>query len=181
MVDVVDKQARSRMMAGIRGKDTRPEIRLRKALHAIGFRFRLHEKRLPGRPDIVLPKWKVAIEVHGCFWHRHEGCRFASTPATRPEFWAEKFATNVARDRRNLEKLQEAGWRTAVIWECWLRDKDISELVQKLRDWIGSSQRDFTDFHSQADQDDETSPPKVSKVEEPRTECSELGQQKQIL
>lgn len=143
MVDVVDKQTRSRMMAGIRGKDTRPEIRLRKALHAMGFRFRLHDKRLPGRPDIVLPKWKVAIEVHGCFWHRHEGCRYSSTPATRPEFWAEKFAANVARDRRNLEKLQEAGWRTAVVWECWLREKDISGLIGELSAWIRSDDAVF--------------------------------------
>lgn len=141
VVDVVDKQTRSRMMAGIRGKDTRPEIRLRKALHGMGFRFRLHDKRLPGRPDIVLPKWKVAIEVHGCFWHRHEGCRFASVPATRPEFWAEKFAANVARDRRNLEKLQEAGWRTVVVWECWLREKDISVLIGELSAWIRSDDK----------------------------------------
>lgn len=135
-------------MAGIRGKDTKPELILRKALHAKGFRFRLHDKRLPGRPDIVLPKWNVAIEVHGCFWHRHEGCRYATIPKTRPEFWAEKFAANVARDRRNLETLQEAGWRTAVIWECGLREKDISELVQKLSDWIRSNQRGFVDLGS---------------------------------
>jgi DNA mismatch endonuclease (patch repair protein) len=143
VVDVVDKQTRSKMMAGIRGKDTRPEIRLRMALHANGFRFRLHDKRLPGRPDIVLPKWRVAIEVHGCFWHRHEGCRYASTPATRPEFWAEKFAANVARDKRNIEKLQEAGLRPVVIWECWLRGKDISELVNSLSAWIRSETQKF--------------------------------------
>lgn len=143
MVDVVDKQTRSRMMAGIRGKHTKPEIRLRKALHAMGFRFRLHDKRLPGRPDIVLPKWKVAIEVHGCFWHRHEGCRYARTPATRQEFWAEKFDTNVARDRRNFEKLQEAGWRTVVVWECWLREQDIRPLTQDLSEWIRSDRQKF--------------------------------------
>lgn len=143
MTDIVDSATRSRMMAGIRGKNTRPEVRLRKALHAMGFRFRLHDKRLPGRPDIVLPKWKVAIEVHGCFWHRHEGCRYSSTPATRPEFWAEKFAANVARDRRNLENLKELGWRTAVIWECWLREKDIGGLSEELCNWIRSGEREF--------------------------------------
>ena len=143
MADVVDKQTRSRMMAGIRGKNTKPEIALRKALHAMGFRFRLHDKRLPGRPDIVLPKWKVAIEVHGCFWHRHEGCRYSSTPATRSDFWAEKFAANVARDRRNLEQLLEEGWRTAVVWECWLREKDISGLIGELSAWIRSDDSEF--------------------------------------
>jgi len=143
VADVVDKQTRSRMMAGIRGKNTKPEIALRKALHAMGFRFRLHDKRLPGRPDIVLPKWKVAIEVHGCFWHRHEGCRYSSTPATRSDFWAEKFAANVARDRRNLEQLLEEGWRTAVVWECWLREKDISGLIGELSAWIRSDDSEF--------------------------------------
>lgn len=150
MTDIVDPATRSRMMAGIRGKNTRPEVRLRKALHAMGFRFRLHDKRLPGRPDIVLPKWKVAIEVHGCFWHRHEGCRYASTPATRPEFWAEKFTANVARDRRNLENLKEAGWRTAVIWECWLREKDISGLSGELSNWIRSGETEFESAEIQA-------------------------------
>ncbi|WP_256437829.1 very short patch repair endonuclease [Novosphingobium sp. PY1] len=132
----MDKQTRSRMMAGIRGKDTRPEIRLRKALHGMGFRFRLHDRRLPGRPDIVLPKWKVAIEVHGCFWHRHDGCRYATMPATRQEFWKEKFATNVARDLRNREKLQDAGWRTAVVWECGLRTRDLQPMMTQLHQWI---------------------------------------------
>ena len=143
MTDIVDPATRSRMMSGIRGKNTQPELRLRRFLHAEGFRFRLHDKRLPGKPDIVLPKWKVAIQVQGCFWHRHEGCRFATIPATRPEFWAEKFAENVARDRRNLERLQAAGWRTAIIWECWLRGKDISSLVDTLCAWIGSGEQEF--------------------------------------
>ena len=138
VADVVDKQTRSRMMSGIRVKNTKPELRLRKALHAEGLRYVLHDRRLPGRPDIVLPRWNAVIEVHGCFWHRHEGCRYATTPATRSEFWAEKFAANIARDRRNLETLQEAGWRTAVIWECWLRGKDISELTTRISSWIRS-------------------------------------------
>lgn len=138
MADVVDKQTRSRMMSGIRGKNTKPELRLRKALHAEGFRYVLHDRRLPGRPDIVLPRWNAVIEVHGCFWHRHEGCRYTTTPATRSEFWAKKFAANIARDRRNLEKLQKAGWRTAVIWECWLREKEINELTNRISSWIRS-------------------------------------------
>lgn len=143
MADIVDKQTRSRMMSAIRGKNTKPEIRLRKALHAMGFRFLLHDQRLPGRPDIVLPKWMVAIEVHGCFWHRHEDCPFATLPATRPEFWEQKFAANVTRDKRNIGKLHEAGWRTAEVWECWLRQQDIRELVDHLGAWIRSGNRRF--------------------------------------
>ena len=143
LADIVDKQTRSRMMAGIRGKNTTPEIRLRKALHSMGFRFRLHDRRLPGRPDIVLPRFKVAIEVHGCFWHRHEGCHLTTTPTTRREFWIEKFAVNVARDQRNREQLQAMGWRTAVVWECWLRSKDISGLNGTLAAWIKSGSKTF--------------------------------------
>lgn len=140
MVDIVDKQTRSRMMAGIKGKNTKPELVLRKALHAMGYRFRLHDKRLPGRPDIVLPKWNAVIEVHGCFWHRHADCRYATTPNTRTEFWTKKFAANVARDRRNVEQLQASGWRTAVVWECRLREKEIDELLAELGHWIRSKE-----------------------------------------
>jgi DNA mismatch endonuclease (patch repair protein) len=139
MTDIVDQATRSRMMAGIRGKNTRPELRLRKALHAQGFRFRLHDTRLPGTPDIVLPKWRAAIQAHGCFWHRHEGCRFTTTPATRPEFWQVKFARNVERDYRNKECLLKAGWRAAIIWECALRESDISQLIDHLTAWIRSN------------------------------------------
>ncbi|WP_340587303.1 DNA mismatch endonuclease Vsr [Erythrobacter alti] len=141
MTDIVDPATRSRMMSGIRGKNTKPEVRLRRLLHAEGFRFRVHDKHLPGKPDIVLPKWKAAIQVHGCFWHRHEGCRFATTPATRQDFWEEKFAGNVARDRRNLELLQDAGWRTAIVWECAIRDGDFDQLLTILRKWIRNGDR----------------------------------------
>jgi DNA mismatch endonuclease (patch repair protein) len=128
------------MMAGIRGRHTQPEVTLRKALHAMGFRFRLHDRRLPGRPDIVLPRFRVAIQVHGCFWHRHPGCRLASSPATRPDFWQAKFAANIERDESNLAKLRAAGWRTAVIWECALRDGDVGSLIDGLCDWIRSDE-----------------------------------------
>ena len=122
MTDVVSPATRSRMMAGIRGKDTKPELRLRKALFARGFRYRLHDKSLPGKPDIVLRKHNTVIQVHGCFWHRHEGCRYATIPATRPEFWKKKFADNVARDRRNDVRLRELGWTVVTVWECEIRD-----------------------------------------------------------
>lgn len=105
-------------MSRVKGKNTKPEILVRRALHALGYRFRLHRGDLPGRPDIVLPKHKTVIFVHGCFWHRHPGCAKASTPKTRIDFWQDKFAANVARDSRNLDALREAGWQAIVVWEC---------------------------------------------------------------
>lgn len=141
MTDVVDAATRSRMMAGIRGRDTKPEIVLRKALHRAAFRFRLHVRELPGRPDVVLPKWNVAILVHGCFWHRHSGCRYATTPSTRPGFWTGKFAANVERDARNHAALIAVGWRVATVWECALRKDSLDASVTALSEWIrnGSS------------------------------------------
>lgn len=121
MVDVVDKTTRSRMMSGIRGKNTRPEMLVRQFLHRHGFRYRLHVKNLPGSPDIVLPKWKMAIFVHGCFWHRHEGCRFSTTPASNVDGWQKKFQENAARDQRNVSDLLATGWRVIILWECGLR------------------------------------------------------------
>ncbi len=118
MTDKLSPEARSANMARIRGRDTGPEIAVRKALHAAGFRFRLHRRDLPGKPDIVLPKHRTAVFVHGCFWHRHEGCRNATSPGTRTEFWQAKFAANVARDARNTAALEAAGWKVVVIWEC---------------------------------------------------------------
>lgn len=143
MTDIVDPATRSRMMSGIRGKNTQPELRLRRLLHAEGFRFLLHDRRLPGKPDIVLPKWKAVIQVQGCFWHQHEGCRFARTPATRQEFWEEKLAGNVERDRRNMELLQDAGWRTATVWECSLQKQNTDALVERLAAWIRSNSAEF--------------------------------------
>lgn len=137
MADIVDKQTRSRMMAGIRGKDTRPELALRRALHARGFRYRLHSRGVVGRPDLVLPRYQAVIFVHGCFWHRHENCRLATTPATRPEFWTGKFAANVARDRVVQETLFADGWRVATIWECALRKPQMVDKAAGLvRDWL---------------------------------------------
>jgi DNA mismatch endonuclease (patch repair protein) len=105
-------------MARIKGKNTKPEWVVRRALHALGYRFRLHRGELPGRPDIVLPKHKMVILVHGCFWHRHPGCSKASMPKTRVDFWRDKFETNVARDQCNVEALKEAGWQVLIVWEC---------------------------------------------------------------
>lgn len=116
------------MMAGIRSKDTKPEMSVRKYLHAHGFRYRLHARDLPGSPDLVLPKYRVAIFVHGCFWHQHPGCRFATKPASNTERWQMKFQTNLERDTRNLAALQATGWRVLLVWECELRSQTLERL-----------------------------------------------------
>lgn len=139
MADVVDVATRSRMMAGIRGRDTKPEIALRRALHALGLRYRLHSKLLPGKPDLVFPRFHAAVFVHGCFWHRHQGCRFATTPATRPDFWIAKLNGNAQRDTRNLEALLAAGWRTAVVWECAIKVSGGASIAKEVRDWLQGS------------------------------------------
>ncbi|WP_374433370.1 very short patch repair endonuclease [Tabrizicola sp.] len=137
MADIVDKQTRSRMMSAIRGKDTKPELALRRALHSRGFRFRLHSGKVHGRPDLVLPKHRAVIFVHGCFWHRHVGCRYTTTPSTRPDFWQAKFDANVARDSAVRTKLIEDGWRVATVWECALRKPDqVSDTTNRLAAWL---------------------------------------------
>ena len=117
-------EQRSRNMSAIKSKNTKPEIKVRKVLHSMGYRFRLHRKDLPGSPDIVLPKYKTVIFVHGCFWHRHENCKYASTPKTRQEFWEAKFRENINRDKLNQENLSSKGWKIIVVWECEIKDKD---------------------------------------------------------
>ncbi len=117
-------EQRSRNMSAIKSKNTKPEIKVRKVLHSMGYRFRLHSKDLPGSPDIVLPKYKTVIFVHGCFWHRHENCKYASTPKTRQEFWEAKFRENINRDKLNQENLSSKGWKIIIVWECEIKDKD---------------------------------------------------------
>ena len=125
-------EVRSRNMSAIKSKNTKPEIIVRKLLHSMGYRFRLHKKDLPGSPDIVLPKYKTVIFVHGCFWHRHNNCKFATTPKTRTEFWENKFKENIERDIKNQNKLKNLGWKSRIIWECEIKDKDA--INQKLKD-----------------------------------------------
>jgi len=139
-MDVVDSTTRSRMMSGIRGKHTRPEILVRQALFAAGFRFRLHRRDLPGAPDVVMVGRKIAIFVHGCFWHQHMGCKFAKLPSSRSEFWAKKLSGNVIRDQHAIASLLADGWRVLTVWECATRDQvALAPLRSTLALWIGSS------------------------------------------
>ena len=125
------------MMSGIRGKNTKPEILIRRALFSAGYRFRLHRRDLPGVPDVVLPGHKVALFVHGCFWHMHAGCKNARLPSTRPQFWRDKLEANVARDRRNIEDLLACGWRVLTVWECATRDPiTVASLSASISQWI---------------------------------------------
>jgi DNA mismatch endonuclease (patch repair protein) len=137
MADIVDATTRARMMSGIKGKDTAPEMLVRRYLHGSGFRFRLHVAGLPGKPDIVLTKWRAAIQVHGCFWHRHAGCRYQTFPSTRADFWQAKFDANVRRDKANMSALLALGWRVATVWECALKETPQAALAE-LSDWIRS-------------------------------------------
>jgi DNA mismatch endonuclease, patch repair protein len=132
MSDIVDKETRSRMMSGIRGKDTKPELIVRSFLHRAGLRFRLHTK-MPGKPDLVFPKYRTAVFVHGCFWHRHKGCRFATTPASNAAFWQEKFDANVQRDAFVKKALRKLGWQVRVIWACQLQERKLEALEKRIR------------------------------------------------
>lgn len=136
MADVHEPETRSYNMSQIRGKDTQPEILVRKFLHSNGFRYRLHVKNLPGKPDLVLPKYKSVVLVHGCFWHVHEGCKYFKIPDTRTEWWKEKLYGNKERDKANISQLIDMGWYVIVIWECELKQgnqkKTLTKLVQKL-------------------------------------------------
>ena len=131
MVDRISSEHRSWNMSRIRSRETKPELQLRSALHKTGFRFRLHVRKLPGCPDIVLPKYHTAIFVHGCFWHRHSGCKNATIPSTRRDFWIRKLDANVERDVRNNIALKSSGWTIFIVWECEL-ESDPGKVVQHL-------------------------------------------------
>lgn len=135
MVDVMQSSQRSALMSRIRAKDTTPELQVRSMLWREGYRFRLHPRELPGRPDIVLPKWRAVVLVNGCFWHAHENCRLFRIPATRTDFWRTKLEANRQRDMRVIKSLQDLDWRIAVVWECALRD-DPGSLMRDLAAWV---------------------------------------------
>ncbi len=139
MIDFLSPSERSERMSRIRGKDTRPELTLRKVLHALGLRYRLHGRGLPGKPDLVFPRYKTVVFVHGCFWHRHAGCSIATIPKSNTPFWLDKFDRNVARDAKVVANLQALGWTVHVVWECqlsshskaWQAGKELAEIIKQ--------------------------------------------------
>lgn len=142
--DIVDAVTRSRMMAGIKGKNTKPELVVRSGLHAAGFRFRLHDRALPGKPDMVLPRWRAVVFVHGCFWHAHD-CSLFRWPGTRQEFWRQKIGRNQERDAEVEVALDDAGWRVLKIWECSMKGPGrigADTVVSLAADWLRSDQRE---------------------------------------
>lgn len=144
MPDIVSPETRSRMMAGIRAKDTKPELFIRKALHAKGFRYRLHDRKLPGKPDISFPKYKAIILVNGCFWHGHD-CHLFKWPSTRQEFWRRKITRNRQKDEETPQALKEKGWRVAVIYECALKGRtrlDPDKIISTTEKWLRSGHGD---------------------------------------
>jgi DNA mismatch endonuclease (patch repair protein) len=136
MADVMTPEKRSRLMARIRGKDTTPELTVRRMLHAMGYRFRLHRRGLPGTPDLVFPGRRKIIFVHGCFWHAHQGCPYAVRPKTRPEFWERKLEKNVLRDKIAESQLILMGWEVLAVWECWLREPSLA--ADRMRNFLGA-------------------------------------------
>lgn len=143
MPDIVDRQTRSRMMSGIRGKNTKPELLIRKALHAAGYRYRLHPRDVAGRPDLVLPKYRTVVFVHGCFWHGH-ACKLFKWPGTRRKFWTAKIRRNRARDADVAASLAKAGWRRLTIWECAIRGRHrlgLEDTVSRVIRWLRSGRR----------------------------------------
>jgi DNA mismatch endonuclease (patch repair protein) len=138
MPDVVDRETRSRMMAGIRGKNTQPELFLRRSLHRLGFRYRLHVPDLPGKPDIVFPRLRAVIQVHGCFWHHHD-CHLFKWPSSRSKFWRSKITRNGEKDIETLDALTKNGWRVLTIWECALKGRtrlEADEIIADVKNWL---------------------------------------------
>lgn len=158
MADVLTAEQRRLNMSRIRGKDTKPEMLIRRGLHARGLRYRLHDRKLPGRPDLVFPRYGVVVFVHGCFWHAH-GCALSKLPATRQEFWQQKLAENAARDRRAIEALRADGWRVLVVWECALRGRGRrieDDVVAALASDIRSGTRSLLEFTGRDDKKTKT-------------------------
>jgi DNA mismatch endonuclease (patch repair protein) len=132
MADVHSKETRSYNMSQIKGRNTKPEMLVRKFLHAQGFRYKLHDKTLPGRPDIVLPKYKTVILIHGCFWHGHNGCKYFVVPKTRTEWWLQKINGNIANDEKAVKALKKDGWKIITIWECDLKQDKLENTLKKI-------------------------------------------------
>lgn len=140
MADIFSKEKRSKIMGLVRGKNTKPEILIRRALHALGYRYRLHDKKLPGTPDIKLTKFKTIIFVNGCFWHGHDGCKHYTVPKTNNEFWVNKIKTNIKKDKSDYEKLTSMGWKVIVIWTCELKKSTLQGTISDLEKKILGNQ-----------------------------------------
>jgi len=136
LVDTLSEQERSERMSRIRGRDSVSEMRLRRMIHGMGFRYRLHVRSLPGTPDLVFPSRKAVIFMHGCFWHRHEDCRLARMPKSRVDFWREKLEGNMRRDEENRRRLNEMGWRVLVVWECQMKARDLESVAQSVKRFL---------------------------------------------
>lgn len=136
MADVHSKETRSYNMSRIKGKNTKPEILLRKELFKRGFRYKIHDEKLPGKPDIVLPKYRTVIFVHGCFWHGHDGCRYYTVPKTRTEWWQIKISGNIARDEKVIYDIERLGWKVLTVWECMLKKNLLEDTVDSVSDYI---------------------------------------------
>jgi DNA mismatch endonuclease (patch repair protein) len=147
MADIVDSATRSRMMSGIRARNTKPEVLIRSLLHREGFRFRLHAAQLPGKPDVVLPRYRAVIFIHGCFWHGHD-CSLFKWPSTRADFWRTKIGRNQANDARVVQLLAAQGWRVALVWECAVRgrDRNVEHVVQRLSSWLRTMDDQFLEL-----------------------------------
>lgn len=141
-MDTVDSKTRSQIMASVGQRNTTPEMLLRRALHKLGLRYRLHDRKLPGSPDLVFPRYKAVIFVHGCFWHRH-GCKASTRPETRQQFWIDKFKANARRDQKNNEALLADGWRVLIVWECALKGKNVDPnlVAKKVGSWLRANGR----------------------------------------
>lgn len=146
MIDIVSPEVRSRMMSGIRGKDTRPEMLVRRFLHGQGLRYCLHDRTLPGVPDLVFPRHGAVVFIHGCYWHRHKSCKYATRPVSNVEFWETKFASNVRRDRAVVTGLIELGWRVIILWECGLRRRGAISELGWLPDAIRQGRANFVEW-----------------------------------
>ncbi len=143
-MDTVDKKTRSRIMASVGQRDTGPEMRLRRILHRLGLRYRLHDRKLPGSPDLVFPSFHAVVFVHGCFWHVHEGCKFSMVPSSQRPFWSDKFDANRRRDRKNCDLLLTGGWRVLIVWECAIKatkNVALNELGTGIARWLSSNDR----------------------------------------
>jgi len=145
MADVVNAETRSRMMSGIRGKNTKPEILIRSLLHRRGFRFRLHDRKLPGKPDIVLPRYRAVILIHGCFWHGHD-CHLFKWPSSRELFWKQKITVNRENDEKSFRLIRNDGWRVMIVWECALKGRtrlQLDDVIEKIVAWLESGNESY--------------------------------------